>query len=36
MIGLSRAMTAIAFEPRNLRASSASLLRIRLTASWLG
>jgi hypothetical protein len=36
MIGLSLAMTAIAFEPRRLRISSASLFRIRLTASLLG
>jgi hypothetical protein len=36
MIGLSRAMTAPAFEPRSLRSSSASLFRIRLTAPWLG
>ena len=36
MIGLSLAMSAIALEPRMLRTSSASLRRIRLTASWLG
>jgi len=36
MIGLSRAMTAPAFEPRSLCSSSASLFRIRLTAPWLG
>lgn len=36
MIGLSLTTTAIALEPRRLRISSASLFRIRLTASWLG
>ena len=36
MIGLSLAMTAIAFEPRKVRISSASRFRIRLTASVLG
>jgi hypothetical protein len=33
MIGLSRAMTARALEPRMPRTSSASRLRMRLTAS---
>jgi hypothetical protein len=36
VIGLSLAMTAIAFKPRNVRSSSASLCRIRPTASGLG
>ena len=36
MMGLSLAMTAVAFEPRSPRISSASLFRIRLTASGLG
>ena len=36
MIGLSLAISAIAFEPRRLRISSASRFRMRLTASRLG
>jgi len=36
MIGLSRAMTARAFEPRSLRVSVASRFRSRLMAAVLG
>jgi hypothetical protein len=36
MIGLSRAMTALAFEPRSLRVSLASRFRSRLMAAVLG
>jgi hypothetical protein len=36
MIGLSVAMTTSAFDPRNLRISTASLSRTRLMAALLG